>query len=44
MTTSDERETIWLTQEAYDKKSHELEELRVHVRADIVKPIRAPPH
>jgi len=41
MTTSDERETIWLTQEAYDKKSHELEELRGPVRADIVSRISA---
>ena len=41
MTTSDERETIWLTQEAYDKKSHELAELRGPVRADIVSRISA---
>jgi len=33
--------TIWLTQEAYDKKSHELEELRGPVRADIVSRISA---
>jgi transcription elongation factor GreA len=41
MTTSHERETIWLTQEAYDKKSHELAELRGPVRADIVSRISA---
>ena len=41
MTTSDERETIWLTHEAYDKKSHELAELRGPVRADIVSRISA---
>ncbi len=41
MPQPDERETIWLTQEAFDKKSAELEELRGPVRADIVSRISA---
>ena len=41
MTQSDERQTIWLTQEAFDKKTAELEELRGPVRADIVSRISA---
>ena len=41
MTQSDERQTVWLTQEAFDKKTAELEELRGPVRADIVSRISA---
>jgi transcription elongation factor GreA len=41
MTQSDERETIWLTQDAFDKKAAELEELRGPTRADIVSRISA---
>ena len=41
MTQSDERQTIWLTQEAFDKKTAELAELRGPVRADIVSRISA---
>ena len=41
MTQSHERETIWLTQEAFDKKTAELEELRGPVSADIVRRISA---
>ena len=41
MTQSDERQTIWLTKEAFDKKTAELEELRGPVRADIVSRISA---
>src|SRR4051794_6234286 len=41
MTQSDERQTIWLTQEAFDKKTAELTELRGPVRADIVSRISA---
>ena len=41
MTQPDERETVWLTQDAFDKKSAELEELRGPIRADIVSRISA---
>jgi transcription elongation factor GreA len=41
MTQSDERQKIWLTQEAFDKKTAELEELRGPARADIVRRISA---
>src|SRR6188472_2845298 len=41
MTQSDERQTIWLTQEAFDKKTAELAELRGPARADIVRRISA---
>ena len=41
MTQSDERQTIWLTKEAFDKKTAELENLRGPVRADIVARISA---
>jgi transcription elongation factor GreA len=41
MTQSDERETIWLTQEAFEKKKAELEELRGPTRALIVDRISA---
>ena len=41
MTQSDERETIWLTQDAFDKKQAELEELRGPLRAQIVDRISA---
>jgi transcription elongation factor GreA len=41
MTQSDERETIWLTQEAFDKKTAELAELRGPLRSEIVSRISA---
>jgi transcription elongation factor GreA len=41
MTQSDERETIWLTQEAFDKKTAELAELRGPLRSEIVSRICA---
>ncbi|RLV50744.1 transcription elongation factor GreA [Nocardioides mangrovicus] len=41
MTQSDERETIWLTEDAYAKKKAELEELRGPQREEIVSRISA---
>ncbi|GGF54088.1 transcription elongation factor GreA [Marmoricola endophyticus] len=41
MTQSDERETIWLTEDALAKKKAELEELRGPARAEIVDRISA---
>ena len=41
MTQSDERETIWLTKEAFDKKTAELAELRGPLRSEIVSRISA---
>ena len=41
MTQSTEQGTVWLTQDAYDKLTSELEELRGPVRADIVSRISA---
>jgi transcription elongation factor GreA len=41
MTQSDERETIWLTQDAFKKKKAELEDLRGPQRALIVDRISA---
>jgi transcription elongation factor GreA len=41
MTQSDERATIWLTQEAFDKKTTELAELRGPLRSEIVSRISA---
>ncbi|MCW2757935.1 MAG: transcription elongation factor GreA [Nocardioidaceae bacterium] len=41
MTQSSERETIWLTQDAYDKLAAELEQLRGPQRAEVVSRISA---
>ena len=41
MTQSSEHETIWLTQEAFDKLQHELEHLRGPVRTEIIERISA---
>ncbi|MEP6817025.1 MAG: transcription elongation factor GreA [Marmoricola sp.] len=41
MTQSDERDTVWLTEDAYTKKQAELEELRGPQRAEIVARISA---
>ncbi len=41
MTQSDERETIWLTKDAFEKKQAELAELRGPLRAQIVDRVSA---
>ena len=41
MTQSDERQTVWLTQEAFDKKTAELGEMKGPRRDDIVARISA---
>jgi transcription elongation factor GreA len=41
MTQSDERETIWLTEDAFAKKKAELEELQGPLRAEVVSRISA---
>ena len=41
MTQSSERETVWLTQEAFDKLKQELEDLKGPVRQEIIARISA---
>ena len=41
MTQSSEQNTIWLTQEAFDKLQEELENLRGPVRQEIIERISA---
>ena len=41
MTQSSEQNTIWLTQDAYDKLKSELEQLKGPVRQEIIERISA---